>query len=275
MNRPEFHKITALMGQIRDALSIASDKTVDAINKNTETTQASHQLSGRITVEIQIPTETAEKYYSDQNKNRKAQWATFWVTVATVLALVIYTCYTRNIWLESKKSADAAKSAADTARDTLRMTLRPRVTIPFINPLVQSVINGRLVTTLDHGKLKVGIEPVNTGPLAATNVRFFRYDYVGARESARKMSYEGKELVGEMKLIPPKTEGISTSMSLLGETTISADDLRDLKSGKLWATFSIMITYDDDFGITHHAEYCDQFTLKPYNDICPWAVRND
>ena len=53
-------------------------------------------------------------------------------------------------------------------------------------------------------------------------------------------------------------------------------ELDGLIKGTLRATFSVLIVYDDDLGKeTHHVEYCDVFTLQPYNDICPWPVRSD
>jgi hypothetical protein len=64
-------------------------------------------------------------------------------------------------------------------------------------------------------------------------------------------------------------------MIITGQKVLTASELSGLQDGTLYATFSILVTYDDDFGEAHHAEYCGLFTLQPYNDICPWPVRND
>jgi hypothetical protein len=84
------------------------------------------------------------------------------------------------------------------------------------------------------------------------------------------------ELYGEPKTILPKAEFGATELTLAGQTVLTKDELAGLKDGTMYATFSILITYDDDFGKeTHHAEFCGLFTLKPHNDICPWPVQND
>jgi hypothetical protein len=175
---------------------------------------------------------------------------------------------------EIKKSADAAESAAITADKTMKMAYRPRITLAGANPSVmQSEINGVLHTELVDSRLRVGIDLANTGPFAARNVRVFRFDNLGAKESAHKLPYV--EWLGTMKTIQPTTTGNSGGFAVPGIRKVTSDEIRLLQSGKLWATFSVLIAYDDDFGQTHHTEYCDLFTLQPYNDICPWPVQND
>lgn len=174
----------------------------------------------------------------------------------------------------TKTAADAAKSAAETAKDTFRLTNRPRLKILGITQN-QAMVNGKLVTYLDSGRLTVRIDVPNTGSFPARNVRFFRYDNVSKRDQVAQRPYE--ELNGEPKLIPPKADGgWNSGMTISGQGVLTESELAGLKNGALWATFSILITYDDDFGEkTHHAEYCGLFTLHPDNDICPWPVRND
>jgi hypothetical protein len=104
---------------------------------------------------------------------------------------------------------------------------------------------------------------------------FLRYENISPRDQVKKLEY-GVELLSEPKLIPPKVEGgWNSQMIITGQKVLTAVELDGLHSGKLWTTFSILVTYDDDFGDTHHAEYCGLFTLQPQNDICPWPVRND
>ena len=78
-----------------------------------------------------------------------------------------------------------------------------------------------------------------------------------------------------MKAIPPKVENYNAGMIIVGTEMVTQAEIRGLQNGVLWATFSILVQYDDDFGIAHHTEYCDLFNLTPHNDICPWPVQND
>jgi hypothetical protein len=156
------------------------------------------------------------------------------------------------------------------------LTLRPRILIAGISPSVQTMVNGKLETQLADGKLVVAPTIYNYGPSPAKNVRWFVYDNISTREQAGRLAY--KELFGEPKVILSKPGGEiygGNFLTITGIRQITPEELSGLESGTLWATFSILIQYDDDGGKTHHAEYCDLFTLKPYNDICPWPVQND
>jgi hypothetical protein len=168
----------------------------------------------------------------------------------------------------------ATQKAAETARDTFRLTYRPRLKILGLTQ-DQAMVDGKVQTNLDKGRLRVRIDVPNTGPFPARNVRFFRYDDVSTLDHIMKHRY-GDELLGEPKLIPPRADGgWSSEMTITGEKALAPEEVAGLQRGTLYATFSILIAYDDDFGETHHAEYCGLFTLQPYNDICPWSVRND
>jgi hypothetical protein len=166
----------------------------------------------------------------------------------------------------------STQKSADSADRTMKVAYRPRLLLIGIDPRVKSSPAG-IEPALDQQRLTVQIILPNTGPFSARNVRFFRYSNVSARDQIKKGIYE--ELFGELKAIPPKVENYNPGMVIVGTKTVTDSEIRELKSGTLWATFSILVQYDDDFGITHHTEYCDLFTLQPYNDICPWPVRND
>lgn len=213
----------------------------------------------------------------EQNRRRQAKHdrvmlrLTFGLLVATLITSIAAIYQARS----STLSAGAAKRASEVASNTFRLTFRPRLSLLGITPAVQSMVSGKLQTELDSGTLRVSISVPNTGPFPARNVRFFRYDNVSTRDQAKPLRYE--ELPGEPKFIPPKAEGNwNSSMLIPGSRTITAVELKGLESGTLWATFSVLITYEDDLGReVHHAEYCDLFTLQPANDVCPWPVRND
>jgi len=222
--------------------------------------------------------EEEQKEAQKRDEDYKKRQATYsgWVARFTGF-LVVTSLITNLIYLDmsctARKNANAAKSAAETANITMKLAYRPRVTLLGINPLVQSTVDGKLVTTLDNGRLKVGIDLPNTGQFAARNVRIFRFDNVSPRERIAKLPYE--ELMGEPKVIPPKATNSSTNLAIFGKRIVSKSELVQLQKGDLWVTFSVLVTYDDDFGETHHTEYCTIFTLQPYNDICPWPVQND
>jgi len=218
---------------------------------------------------------TARSQEQKQSRHKPFQkWlAANGVGVATLIALVFYTVYTARQWHQMKRAADAAKNTANTAYETMKLAYRPRVTLLGINPLAQSMINGKLVTTLNNGRLKVGIDLPNNGPFPARNVRFFRFDNISPHDQITKLPYE--ELMGEPKVIPPKVSNSGTGLAIFGKRKVSNAELIQLQKGNLWATFSILVIYNDDFGDTHHTEYCGIFTLQPYNDVCPWPVQND
>src|SRR6266576_2814537 len=120
-----------------------------------------------------------------------------WTLVFTsVIAVSTFIYMIAAVWtlVEMSRSTTAAKSAAETARDTFRLTYRPRLKILGITQN-QEMINGKLHTNLDKGRLTVRIDVPNTGPFPARNVRFFRYDNVSKRDQVAQRPYE--ELKGE------------------------------------------------------------------------------
>jgi hypothetical protein len=241
---------------------------------HTETAQKDAELFATIKALHETQRASEAKKYSLDHRRYRLEWKSYNLARWTAAFLLLYTTITAIIAIYSLRSANAARDAANTADKTMKLSFRPRITLLGINPsIMQNEVKGKLQTTLDHGRLYVGIELFNTGPLAARNVRFFRFDNVGTRDKITKLAYE--ELFGESKVIPPKTGNSGPGMAIFGKRIIANSELEGLKSGTLVATFSILVAYDDDFGITHHTEYCDLFTLQPYNDICPWPVQND
>lgn len=227
---------------------------------------------------IQNPNHNSDETY--QQKNYQLARKQFRVAIFTLVVLGIYTAIAgyqgrqmQRATTATEKAAAAADKAATAAENTFKLTNRPRLKILGITAN-QAMVNGKLVTYLDNGRLTVRLDLANMGPFDARNVRFYDYDAVSKRDQVTQHPYV--ELYGEPKTILPKVESGATGMTIAGQTVLTKDELAGLKDGTLYATFSILITYDDDFGKeTHHAEFCGLFTLKPYNDICPWPVQND
>ncbi|MGO9640897.1 MAG: hypothetical protein ACLP1Y_06305 [Candidatus Acidiferrales bacterium] len=214
-----------------------------------------------------------------QEKDYRLAQRQFFIATITLIVLAIYTAIAAYQGLQMRKAtkatelaATAADRAAITAQKTFSLTYRPRLRILGFTAN-QAEVNGKLVTYLDKGRLTVRIDVPNMGPFDARNVRFYDYDGVSRREQIAPHPYA--ELYGEPKTIPPKAEGEGTGYIITGQEVVTPSEMAGLKNGTLWDTFSILITYDDDFGEAHHAESCALFTLQPYNDVCPWPVRND
>jgi len=126
-------EITKRLGFIESSIVKTSNTQIKAIAEQTKAYEKASEPRpanplDRIKVEVDFPTPQAQRYYTEQIKSYRIQCATLLVTLFTLIALGVYTVYTRRIWLESKKSADAAKDAADTARDALTSAQRAFVT---------------------------------------------------------------------------------------------------------------------------------------------------
>ena len=157
-----------------------------------------------------------------------------------------------------------------TLAETSKLTLRPRINIASVGPY-REMVNGTINNHVDGGFLRVQVGYTNRGPFTARNVRIYTYDSIGPAPA--KGDYKGEPQ--QFPQIPPTGEQTPNTY-LTGRTKHTAEELNGLIKGVLRATFSVLIVYDDDLGKeVHHAEYCNVFTLQPYNDICPWPVRND
>jgi hypothetical protein len=191
--------------------------------------------------------------------NRLLVGLTFALVIASVFADGI------SIWQASiaNRASEAATSAANTAYETLHIAYRPRITVLGISQ----------EHTLDNGRIHVTFTAPNYGPAPARNVRMFRFDNVSGWNQTVSLPY-GDELPDEPRVILPKGNG-GDGYGVNGKRIISSEELEGLKAGTLVGTFSILIEYEGDFSIVHHAETCTLFTLQPYNTVCPWPVRND
>jgi hypothetical protein len=89
MSEREVRLLNALLTtlrSIRDGINDASKATVQAIGENTE---AAHKTSEqhppqpptRITVDVQVPREETNGYYTEQSRGYRLQWWIFWASV--------------------------------------------------------------------------------------------------------------------------------------------------------------------------------------------------
>jgi hypothetical protein len=177
----------------------------------------------------------------------------------TLLFVIVYTVITAFIFLQTKKSADAAKRSADAAVDSLHIAYRPRV-----------VIDGITNQGLEQAGYRVTFDVPNFGSVPAKNVRFFVFYGIGSSREAKRIAYT--ERADESKVILPKgREGVGHAIFIL----LTPAEQKLFQGGALM-TVSILIDYEGEFpGIVYHAETCSIFPLKGDNGVCPWPVQND
>lgn len=190
--------------------------------------------------------------------------------------LVIYTLYTAGIYHANRKAAKAAKSAADIASQTMKIAYRPRVIIASLGPNATTRPGKPGFDFLEDGRIRMVSNISNIGPLTARNVRYFTFwEIIGKRENAKRLPYsETNEPFGHLKTIFPKISGYDSSSAFFTDR-LTPEQIKAITLSGIWSEFSVLITYDDDFGEPHGTEYCDMFIIGGAQDICPWNIRND
>ena len=179
--------------------------------------------------------------------------------------------------IASEKAAIAAASAADTANRTMKLTYQPRIVIASLGPNVSTLPSKPGLNFLDdEGKIRMNAGVSNIGPVSAKNVRYFTFwRIIGKRENAKQLPYrEARESFGHLKTILPKISGYDASTAFFTDK-LTPQQIKRIKLSSTWTEFSVLITYDDDFGETHGTEYCDMFVIGGAQDICPWSIRSD
>jgi hypothetical protein len=204
-------------------------------------------------------------------------WATIVLEAFGLTVLIVYTIYTARMYCANRDAADAAKSAADTASRTMKIAYQPRVIIASLGPNVTTKPGNKPgVNFLEDGRIRMISNISNIGPFTAKNVHYFTFwEIIGKRENAQRLSYsEAKEPFGYPKVILPKSTGYDSSSAFFTDR-LTPKQIKTIGSPEVWTEFSVLITYDDDFGDTHGTEYCDMFIIGGPQDICPWDIRND
>jgi len=211
----------------------------------------------------------AKQYRLDRARFRlekKAYCATHW----TMIFLIIYTGLTLIVAVASVISAISTTTSANAAEKSMKIAYRARVSINGLGPSVYEQ-NGKKFF-FEDGRVRMNSEVPNVGPFPATNVRYYRYwEIVGDKGNARKLPYQ--EIFDYPRVIPPKSQGLGTGVAFFTDQ-LSTEQMRKIVEPMTWTVFSILITYKDDFGDSHSAEYCDLFVLSGPNDVCPWPVDN-
>jgi len=258
--------ILGVISWVRSKSLTRTQHTEESIRKQPHTQPQSYEPHPagelkRISAEIDFSPKEAQRYYAEQSEAYRLQRRSFWVGLATLGALTIYTVYTACIYYSGQK--------------TTKLAYRPRINLISLNSALRvSTINGQLRVDLKDGKFfQVEVPIKNTGPLPATNVIISRFDAViGDKENAKRLPYQ--EFRETEHVIPPASQGVNFDIVIPGTEDISSR-IEELKKGKTWLEFSVLIVYDDEFGDTHHTEFCHLFTINGPTDICPWPVQND
>ncbi len=98
-------------------------------NTNDEREDSQNKRVNAVPSESDSPPAPANKKYSGKKCRKCLDIARFVVETLALIGLVVYACLTYLMYCETKKAANAAKSAADTAHDTLIASQRPWVAI--------------------------------------------------------------------------------------------------------------------------------------------------
>jgi hypothetical protein len=121
-----------LLRAISDAIASAGQTTVEAIGENTKANKEAReqepaQPPSRITVDVQIPREETDRYYTEQRSSQRLQWWTFWATVGTFLAVAAYAVITYLQWRTMNATFDQIQkqtAATITAANAAQMPPR-------------------------------------------------------------------------------------------------------------------------------------------------------
>jgi hypothetical protein len=113
--------------------------------------------------ELQIPEKIIQQYKAEQDKAYGLQRRSYWVGLATLIALVVYTIFTGLMYRADRDAADAAKSAAETAKTTLIASNRPWLD-------VRLAIAGPMIFNKAGMHIPVTVDTVNSGHAPAVQV---------------------------------------------------------------------------------------------------------
>lgn len=222
-----------------------------------------------------------------------AHWWSRWkpfVEITGLALLLIYTVFTAAMYFATKEAADAAKLSADAALLSAQ-AIRPRLAVAYLTP--QPLRAGGL--PMDQGRLHAWFQLPNYGPYAAQNVKICEFDDVEAPSEIARLPYENCQSSSNWSygstIIPPITElpgNEAPGWGMDGSHVLTSEEATGLKNpADLNAVFSVMATYEDAAGRTHHAESCVVFTFQSKwgtqsmgpvtwgSKPCPWKTQNN
>ncbi len=245
-----------LVAYLLGIMSAILPKGVNGKHEKSKTEEESKkpQPSGyfeRVGTEINLSTEEAKRYYSEQGKTYKLQRRIFWVNLFTLVILAFYTVFTYCILNATQKSAVAAKTASCIADQTLkrrpyefRVEQRPYVTLDDFR------FTSAITVSNPNGENRIRISFANAGRTPALD--FFL--------DPNKVSI----LVGKTKL-EVITQG--TSRAVIGAGKGFAFEIpyalkepfkTQYENNKLIVTVKGIATYTDVFNFPHRTIFCAQ-----------------
>ncbi len=195
-----------------------------------------------------------------------AEWISATCTAVIAIATIIYVVYTRGLWRETKKSADAAKRAADAATasaEATRVTAQAAKTSADITAAMhQPVIE---IANVEFAKLQGA--PINYNPLAAglldLQITLKNYGLASAfnvevdiRAGVRNRKNNRMPKSG-MQLAPSSECPISISV------TIPPEDFKRIREGEIYSV-DITCTYTTPDGQKRY-RYETERVLSPHD----------
>lgn len=284
MNRADLHRVILLVNEtgvkLRDAIAIAGKATSEAINESAEATKqvAKKPPPSRLTVDVQIPREEADRYYAEQLKTLQLQRRTLHATVATFVAVAFYAIVAYLQWStmdatfrEVRQQSASATNTATTAKDSLQLARdnfikdqRPYLLITKIFPDPQ----------IAPGKVMYWrIEQVNYGRSPAINTigRTDVFNGMNALSQANdffaKLPKRFVRNVGSQGIVGPNAPAVFSSIRSHGVITpaevtfITTHDLAVAVVGRL--------QYEDLSGNTYYTDFCYSTFVTGAITYCP------
>lgn len=141
------------------------------IGKGDTSEKSNNKTPPALRAELQIPQPAIDAYKTQQNKSQRIQWLNFWVTLATLTAVVVYAAITYLQWGEMRKSTEAAKKTADISAQALENSVKTFKQQHRAYLLIAAKDGVSFIDELSAGKpLKVNIRAENSGRSPAINV---------------------------------------------------------------------------------------------------------
>ncbi len=145
-------------------------------------------------MDLQIPSEEINRYYTEQDKSYRLQRRTFWSTVATFLAVAAYALITLLQWhtmdatfSEIRKQAKTAQSALDKNIESFRIDERAWVEIETVK------LKAAYPPTpgFNAWSFKYELYPKNAGKTVARDVVARAGDILGGTDKGIQMFQDG------------------------------------------------------------------------------------
>lgn len=272
----ELRELLALINRIGtkigDAITAAGKATNDAIADNTKATEKAAEQQpaeppSRITVDIQIPREEADRYYAQHNNPNSLQWWAFWVNVLAFLAVAVYAAITYRQWRtmdatlkEAQSQTAISRRLAETSDKSYRLEQRAWIVVSTKGPITHTI----------NMPIFYPLRIVNIGKTIAKRMEaHIAVELINRREGPEFIYTPGH--AHTMKLanivLPNDPDDGSYPALKRGATgyaeqvLITPTILRGVNTQTLATMAHGKITYKDIFGADHWINFCFQDTL--------------